>query len=199
MKLKQKALFQSKLFGLLGGTIQEINTINEMKKILYLAITLICMTSCYLPRILYSTESVMPSAECDSIEVTLLRGDIISSGGSDPAMAARLDIVNRKTTSVSLLDSPVLELFTDNHILLFEEFERKDTLASNSTIPSHERKEVTLYFKSQDDNYVTYQSLKKEGKKLSGHKLCLTLHLKDCNGINIEKKIVLIPTKTKRM
>ena len=134
-----------------------------MKKILYLAITLICMTSCYLPRILYSTESVMPSAECDSIEVTLLRGDIISSGGSDPAMTARLDIVNRKTTSVSLLDSPVLELLADNHILLFEEFERKDTLASNSTIPSHERKEVTLYFKSQDDNYVTYQSLKKEG------------------------------------
>ena len=183
----------------MGGSIYVINTINEMKKILYLAITFICMTSCCPPRILYSTESVMPSAERDSIEVTLLKGDIISSGGSDPMMCARLDILNRKTTSVSILDSPVLELFTDNHILLFEEFERKDTGACNSTILSQERKEATLYFKSQDDNYVTYKSLKKNGKKLSGHKLCLTVYLKDCNGINIEKKIVLIPTKTKKM
>lgn len=200
------------MFGILGKSVYDTNTINieffdNMRKYLLTLILLAYLTSCYPPRIIYGLESVQPNLANDSIRIVLNSADIISVGMLDPLMGIDLEIQNERSSVLYLSDDSRLELHTESEILQYEN-SIKDTMnVSFQMLPyeevlkykscrilPYEKRQQKFSFKANDINFITYNSLKEKR-----HKLFLSLDLIDENGNRIEKKVVLVPIKTKRM
>ena len=143
------------------------------------------------PRIIYSPEKAISTEWDDSIEVMVTECDIISPNAINTWFGSRIEITNRKTSDLYLLDTPALELRTGIQNLSFS----IDTVNTvGGPIYANGKKEINLYFNVEDSDGVTYKSLRN-----GGHKLFLTMDLKDEDGVIYDKKIILIPIKTKKM
>jgi hypothetical protein len=149
------------------------------------------LTSCYPPRIIYSIENIQPLVREDSIDVQLIKGSTITTGGLSLFQNLYLEILNNKESSILINQNSILELRTDSATLKFEIL--PDSLTYQ--LGENEKKLLHLYFRATDFEYITYKTVDTEHK----HKLYLFLDLHNDKGEKVEKCVILKPTGTKRM
>lgn len=149
------------------------------------------LTSCYPPRILYSIEGIRPSLKQDSVDVQLIKGSTITTGGLSLHLSLYLEISNKKESSILINRNSILELRTDSVILKYEI--SPDSLVYQ--LRENENKLLHLYFHTTDFEYATYKTVDTNHQ----HKLFLFLDLRDDEDKQIEKCVILKPTGVKRM
>ncbi len=151
----------------------------------------IVLTSCYPPRIIYSIENIQPITQKDSIDVGLIEGSTITTGGLSLFLNLYLEISNNKENSISINQNSILELRTDSATL-------KYAISPDSLVyrlGENDKKLLRLSFRATDFDYITYKTVDTEHK----HRLYLFLDLHDYKGEKIEKCVILKPTGTRRM
>ncbi len=175
-----------------------------MKRIaFFLILLLFTLTSCYPPRIIYSIEGFQPSFAQDSINVRLLEGSTITTGGSYLYLNLYLEIASNREGSVFINKNSTLELQTDSTALIYDIC--SDTLVY--ALNKNEIKLLKLHFNSEDRDHITYKTVEwpsmwsfcSRKMETPRHKLFLYLDIQDKNKNKMGKYIVLKPTETKRL
>ncbi|NDW13666.1 hypothetical protein D0T50_12305 [Bacteroides sp. 214] len=160
-----------------------------MKRIMLFILLISTLTSCYPPRIIYSIKDTQPSCLRDSVDVRLIKGSTITTGGLSLFPNLYLEISNNKENSIFINQNSTLELRTDSAILKYE-------ISSDSLVyqlGKNDKQLLHLSFRATDFERITYKTVDIE------HKLYLLLDLYNDNGEKIEKCVILKPTGTKRM
>jgi len=164
-----------------------------MKRIVFFLILFaFILTSCYPPRIIYSIADIKPYVQQDSIDVRLIKGSTIATGGAlSLFLSMYVEISNNKESNILINQNSTLELRTDSAVLKYEI--SPDSLVYQ--LGRNDKKLLHLSFQATDFDYITYKTVDTENH----HKLFLFLDLQDYRGEKIEKCVILNPTKTKRM
>lgn len=175
-----------------------------MKRIVFLILLTVVLTSCYPPRIIYSIENIQPLMQKDSIDVRLVEGSTITTGDASSLFSnLYLEISNKRESNILINPNSILELRTDSSVLKYD-------ISPDSLIYQlgrNDKKLLHLSFQTTDCEYVAYETIEFPSiwsfrtLKLDNpqHKLYLLLDLYDDKGEKIEKYVVLKPTGTKRM
>jgi hypothetical protein len=138
----------------------------------------------------------------DSVDVRLIKGSTITTGGLSLFLNLYLEISNNKESSISINQNSILELRTDSATLKYEI--SPDSLVYR--LGENEKKLLHLYFRATDLDYITYKTVdwpsiwnfSTLGVKNTRHRLYLFLDLRNDKEEKMEKCIILKPTGTKR-
>lgn len=135
---------------------------------------------------------IKPPAQADSINIQLIDGNIIATGGAlQLFLNLYLEVSNNKKCNILIKNNSTLELRIDSTVLKFE-------LSSDSIdyqLENNEKKQLHLCFEVRDFENVAYKTIDTPNQ----HKLYLFLNLQDDFGRKIKKCVVLNPKGTKRM
>ena len=159
-----------------------------MKKIIFIIILSFSIVSCYPPCIVYAIGDVRPSAEVDSVEIILQKGNTVSLDAQTVLSMLSVEIRNNSKSGLTLHKSKLKAVAGSS--TLNSTFVEHDSNVPCS-LKSGEKKEVMLTFKTEDIDNLVYNNKK-------GHLLKLYVEFLDCNNRIINKEILLKVSKTVR-